>query len=321
MARKAKRSGEQDSNQRAVDLDKLMDRMEEAARNGTREEAEAMLDQMQEMFENMRSAEEEESSPAEQAMRRELDELGKLLRDQQALRDETFRSDLRDRERRRGQRPARPPGRDDLTQPGDTGQSPDLDQGEASPTPDERDADAAARQLEQRQRALRERLEEMQKMLKSLGMKGEKGFGDAEKDMREAEGDLRGEKGQAGEGGSQGQPGRGRGGKGAAVDAQGRAIEALREGAQGLEKQMSQGQGQGRNGKRGYGARRVRPGDDPLGRGREEGNMGRDDGRLSGLGGATQRARKVMEELRRRLSDPNRPIEERDYLERLMRRD
>jgi hypothetical protein len=37
--------------------------------------------------------------------------------------------------------------------------------------------------------------------------------------------------------------------------------------------------------------------------------------------GAVERARRVMEELRRRLADPARPVEERDYLERLMKRD
>ncbi len=92
---------------------------------------------------------------------------------------------------------------------------------------------------------MRDRLAEMQRMLKSLGMKSEKGFDDAEKDMREAEGDLNGERGQGGEQGAPGQEGQS--GKGAAVDAQGRALEALREGAQGMQKQM--GQGQGRNGK------------------------------------------------------------------------
>jgi len=34
-----------------------------------------------------------------------------------------------------------------------------------------------------------------------------------------------------------------------------------------------------------------------------------------------ERARRVMEELRRRLADPARPVDERDYLERLMKRD
>ena len=106
-----------------------MDRMEEAARNGTREEAEAMLDQMQEMFENMRSAEENAESPAEQAMRKQMDELGKLLRDQQALRDDTFRSDQRDRERERAQRRARPREQDENARPDDEGPSGNLDSG------------------------------------------------------------------------------------------------------------------------------------------------------------------------------------------------
>ena len=73
-------------------------------------------------------------------------------------------------------------------------------------------------------------------------MKGEKGFDDAEKHMQEAEGDLKGDQGEPGEGGAP-KPGGQSGGKGAAVDAQGRALEALREGAQGMQKQMGQGQG------------------------------------------------------------------------------
>ena len=155
-------------------------------------------------------------------------------------------------------------------------------------------------------------------MLKSLGMKGEKGFDDAQGDMKEAEGDLKGQPGVGGDG----RPARpGRSEKGAAVDAQGRALQALREGAQGMQQQMN---GQGRSGKGRYQARRARPGerqgDDPLGRQRE-GNMGRDEGPLREMGSVAERARKVMEELRRRLADPNRPAEERDYLERLMKRE
>ena len=52
---------------------------------------------------------------------------------------------------------------------------------------------------------------------------------------------------QGGQGGAP-KPG-GKSGKGAAVDAQGRALEALREGAQGMQKQMGQGQGQERQGR------------------------------------------------------------------------
>ena len=315
----------QDQNLQAQDLDKLLDQMEDKARNGSREDAQAMLDQMQEMFENMRSARDGEESPGEREMRKQIGELEKLLHDQQALRDDTFRSDQRDRTRKRAHNRAAPGQNDQQAQPDEDGSNaPDEGDNDAdsSAKPDQDQADQDALPLDERQGALRDRLAELQRKLKSLGMKGEKGFDDAQGDMKEAEGDLSGDQGKPGK---DGQSGKGKGGKGAAVDAQGRALEALREGAQGLGKQMqSQGQGQGRNGKGNYVARRGRPGeppgDDPLGRG-AEGDKGREDGPLKETAGAAERARRVMEELRRRLADPARPVDERDYLERLMKRD
>jgi uncharacterized protein (TIGR02302 family) len=320
MAKNAEQSP-QDSQDQAQDLDKLMDRMEDAARNGTREDADAMLDQMQEMFENMRSGRDAEESPAERAMRKQIGELEKILRDQQALRDDTFRSDQRGRgqKRKRNQPSA---GQNGQAQP-DEGQDQGENDQDSSAKPDQEDGDPADAELGQRQHSLQDRLAELQRMLKGLGMKGEKGFDDAQKDMQEAEGDLKGDQGgQKGQGGAS-RPG-GKSGKGAAVDAQGRALEALREGAQGMQKQMGQGQGQGQNGQGSYTARRGKPGehpgDDPLGRGRE-GNFGREEGALRETAGGVERARRVLEELRRRLADPSRPIEERDYLERLMKHD
>ena len=315
----------QDQNLQAQDLDKLLDQMEDKARNGSREDAQAMLDQMQEMFENMRSARDGEESPGEREMRKQIGELEKLLHDQQALRDDTFRSDQRDRTRKRAHNRAAPGQDGQQAQPDEDGSNaPDQGDNDAdsSAKPDQDQADQDALPLDERQGALRDRLAELQRKLKSLGMKGEKGFDDAQGDMKEAEGDLSGDQGKPGK---DGQGGKGKGGKGAAVDAQGRALEALREGAQGLGKQMqSQGQGQGRNGKGNYVARRTRPGeppsDDPLGRG-AEGDKGREDGPLKETAGAAERARRVMEELRRRLADPARPVDERDYLERLMKRD
>ena len=90
----------EDQNLQAQDLNKLLDQMEDTARNGSREDAQAMLDQMQEMFENMRSGRDAQESPAEREMRKQIGELEKLLRDQQALRDDTFRSDQKDRVRK-----------------------------------------------------------------------------------------------------------------------------------------------------------------------------------------------------------------------------
>ena len=319
-------SNPEDQNVQSQDLDKMMDQMEDAARNGSREDAQAMLDQMQEMFENMRSAQDGQESPGEREMRKQIGELEKLLRDQQALRDDTFRSDQKDRARKRARRNRSSPDQQDLQgQPDQDGSNPpdqsdnDSDQGDKQ---DQDQADKGQPQLGDRQQELRDRLAELQRKLKSLGMKGEKGFDDAQGDMKEAEGDLKGSQGKEGQSGQGGQSG-----KGAAVDAQGRALEALRDGAEGLQKQMDgqgQGKGKGKGGKGSYVARRSRqgqtPGDDPLGRG-AEGEKGREDGPLKQSAGAAERARRVMEELRRRLADPARPVDERDYLERLMKRD
>jgi uncharacterized protein (TIGR02302 family) len=270
------------------DLDSLLDRMEDSARTGDKEQAQAMLDQLQNMFENMKSAR-KGMSPAEKELRREMGELDKLMRDQQALRDETFRRDQRERKRH--------------STPDDQDQSasgpPQEGQGAGE---DDQDGDSTS--LDQRQKALRDRLGQLQEQLKGQGLKGEKGFDDAEGAMGEAEGDLK-------PGGK---------GKGSAVGEQGRALEALRQGAQGLQKQM---QGEGGDGE-GFEATQKpggQNGRDPLGRNRDGFKGGATDGKLTGAVGAAERAYRVMEELRRRLADPNRPIDERDYLERLMKRD
>ena len=58
LARNSQDANPEDQNLQAQDLDKLLNQMEDTARNGSREDAQAMLDQMQEMFENMRGARE-----------------------------------------------------------------------------------------------------------------------------------------------------------------------------------------------------------------------------------------------------------------------
>jgi uncharacterized protein (TIGR02302 family) len=290
LAENAQRQGDADQSSDdeatldAQDLQSLLDRMEQTARGGDKAEAQAMLDQLQNLFENLRGARRRQSNQAEREMRRELGDIDRLLRDQQKLRDDTFRRDQHSR-RRSGSPDAQQgaPGDEDA----DSGQTP----GDAAP-------------LDERQKALRDRLNDLQRRMKGLGLKSEKGFEDAEGAMGEAEGDLR----------------EGANGRGKAIGAQGRALEALRQGAEGMQKQM-QGQGSGEgeaetNLQRGKG--QGERGRDPLGR--DYGGRGEAMGPLGDTVGATERARRVMEELRRRLSDPSRASDERDYLERLLNR-
>jgi hypothetical protein len=105
------------------------------------------------------------------------------------------------------------------------------------------------------------------------------------------------------------------------VDSQGRALDALRKGAQSLaqsmQQQMGQGQGQGRGTGR-LGEARGDDDTDPLGRplrGRDY-----DDSSVKVPGEIdVQRARRIIEELRKRFGDLARPQEELDYIERLLK--
>src|SRR6202030_3692159 len=106
-----------------------------------------------------------------------------------------------------------------------------------------------------------------------------------------------------------------------AVDSQGRALDAMRKGAQGLaqamQQQMGQGQCQGRSGR--FGEARGQQDTDLLGRplrGRDYG----DDTTVRVPGEIdVQRARRIIEELRKRFGDMGRPQDELDYIERLLK--
>lgn len=269
-----------------------------------------MLDQLQNLLENMQGAADPQAQAAERELRKQLGEMEKLLRDQQALRDDTFK---------RGQsRPQGPGTPDFLGEPGDNGDErpPQGMNKNETPNPMAKDGEKGSPSLQDRQQALRDRLAELQKKLKQLGLKGEKGLDDAQGDMTEAERDLKGEGEGPPKAGEGAQGGKGGASLNDAVQAQGKALEALRGGMQGLQKQM-QGSG-GQKGNRAVGRRDGRtPGKDPFGR--DSGaTRGASEGSLHEGQAPAERARRVVEELRRRLADPTRATEERDYLERLL---
>jgi uncharacterized protein (TIGR02302 family) len=160
-------------------------------------------------------------------------------------------------------------------------------------------------QLQQQQGDLRRQLEELMRQLGQMGAQGKQALGEAGRAMGEAEGQL------------------GKGQAGAAAGAQGRALEALRRGAQGLARQMMAGR-TGRGGGNPRGLTGIGRGNseaessDPLGRSRlsrrpDPGNSVKVPGAID-----AQRARRILEELRRRLGEADRPKDERDYLERLL---
>ncbi|MEM0908090.1 MAG: TIGR02302 family protein [Pseudomonadota bacterium] len=307
-------------------LEDILKRIEELARQGRQEEAEALLSELQQMMQNLQIAQGQgqgqNGDPMGQAGRT-LDELGRMIQRQQELMDETYGMNQgQDGEgqegqqgqqgqrgqqgqqfgqqgqgqRGQGQRGQRQPGQGQPGQGGQMGQN-----GQPQPggpmTPQERAE--ALRQLQEQQQALRQQLDDLMRQLEERGFEPGERLDDAERSMGDA-GESLGE-GQAGE----------------AVGEQGDALQALREGAQSMAQQLAEAQQGGGDGED-MGAPAPGPGRDPLGRARREGSYA-DTSRVEIPDEIdTQTARRILQELRRRLGNIELPRVERDYLERLL---
>jgi hypothetical protein len=117
----------------------------------------------------------------------------------------------------------------------------------------------------------------------------------------------------------------GQGNADGAVDSQGKALDAMRKGAQSLAQSMQQQQGMGPGGPGGpgrpgrAGRGRAQQETDPLGRPLRGQQYG-DDSTVKVPGEIdVQRARRILEELRRRFGEIARPQLELDYIERLLK--
>ncbi len=273
---------------RSQDLRAMLDRMERLARSGARDAAKELLSQLQQMLENLQMARPGgEMGDGDDEMQQALDELGDMIRKQQQLRDKTFRQGQDQRRQQRGGQ---------QRQPGDRNQQ--------------------MGNLRQDQQALRDRLNKLLEQLKHRGM-GQQG----QQGQQGEQGDM-GQLGQAGEamGNAEGQLGDGD--ADGAVDSQGRALEALRKGAQGMaqsmQQQMGQGPGPGMPGGR-MGPARANQDTDPLGRPLRGHDLDGDNtvkvpGEID-----VQRARRIIEELRKRFGESFRPQLELEYIERLLK--
>jgi uncharacterized protein (TIGR02302 family) len=304
LAEQMKRNGQQlarplNPNERVLrrqDLQSLLNRLEEMARHGSRDAAQALLQQLQQMMENLQMASPDMNGDDGDDMMSELDDLGDMIRQQQQLRDRTFREG-QDQRRRNGQRGPQGGQRGQGQQQGNMGQ------------------------LQQDQQALRDRLKKLLEDLQSHGLgQGQQGQQGQSNGNGQDGADQLGRAGDAmGEAGDD----LGQSDADSAVDAQGRALDALRRGAQGLaqalQQQMGQGQGQGPGRVGQFGRPRADQDTDPLGRPLRGHDYG-DDTTVRVPGEIdVQRARRIIEELRRRFGDFARPQEELDYIERLLK--
>jgi uncharacterized protein (TIGR02302 family) len=299
---------------RSQDLQSMIDRMEQLARSGAKDAARQLLDQMQQMLENLQMARPGQmGQDGDDDMMSMLDELGDMIRKQQQLRDRTFREGQDQRRSQQGQRGQR----------GQRGQ-----QGQQGQQGQEGDQNNFG-DLQKNQQALREQLKKLLEDMKKRGLgqnqKGEKGQGQQQGQGQQGQGQQPGQGddalGDAEEAMGDAEGALGEGNSDRAVDGQGRALDAMRKGAQSLaqqlQQQMGQGPGPGQPGR--MGPARAQQETDPLGRplrGRDYG----DDTTVKVPGEIdAQRARRILEELRRRFGEAFRPQLELDYIERLLK--
>jgi uncharacterized protein (TIGR02302 family) len=307
---------------RSQDLKSMLDRMEQMAKSGNRDAARQLLDQLSQMMQNLQMARPQDGQDADDDMMSMLDELGDMIRKQQQLRDKTFRQGQdQQRDQQRGQRQQGQRGQ--RGQQGQQGQNGDPN---------------AFSDLRENQQQLREQLKKLLEEMKKRGLgqnqKGQDGQG--QQKGQGQPGDQQGlEQNPGGQGQGQlddladadnamgdAENALGEGNSGGAVDGQGRAIDAMRKGAQSLaqqlQQQMGQNQGPGPFGQPGR-LGRAQQDTDPLGRpmrGRDYG----DDTTVKVPGEIdAQRARRIIEELRKRFGEAFRPQLELDYIERLLK--
>lgn len=314
------------------DLQRMLEQAREMAQAGQIEAAKRQLAQIQQMLEQLRNGSFRTPPKGELAkMRKTMDELRDLARRQQEMLDRTFEQARRNPDGRQqdqqGQQQGAMPGQqgEGEMQQGQKGQQGQgrmgqgqmgqgqmgqgqMGQGQrgqrgqqGQPGEGGRFVPPSAAEQEALRRRLGELMMQMDEMLGSIPPS----LGEAERSMNNATGSLR--KGRPGE----------------AVPYQSEALDKLRQATEQAAEQMAQRMGgmmgmmpqQGRQGGQGQGR-------DPFGRdGRGTGGMNADTTGVKVPDKMDmQRARDILDELRRRAGERGRPTYELDYIERLLER-
>jgi uncharacterized protein (TIGR02302 family) len=298
------------------DLQRMMDRIQELMEQGRMAEAQQALEELQRLMENMRVTQgqgQNGQSPGQQAM----EGLAETLREQQGLSDQAFR-DLQEQfnpnaqQGESQQNQGRDGGMGQGQQHSDQGQQ-GQGQGQQPGQGDNQSAQGGGGgqpgdlegTLADRQRALRDELRRQQNGLPGAGTPEGQAARDAldraGRAMDGAEDALR-QDDYAG-----------------AIDRQSEAMDALRDGMRALGEQLAEQQ-QGQQGQAAQQGDQQAQGRDPLGRDQgSNGSLGTNDNLLQG-DDVYRRARDLLDEIRRRSGEANRPEFELDYLRRLLER-
>jgi uncharacterized protein (TIGR02302 family) len=301
------------------EMDRRTRRMEQAAREGRMEDAQRELAELEEM---LRALEEGRTARGESPERQQQRQRGQqqmgvvqdMVRRQGSMLDRSHqRAEAEDQRRAQEQRQRRQQGlRWPPEPPPSPGQQPQGAEG-GGQAGEEREGDA------RRQRALRRALGELMQQFGDLTGEVPEALGRADQAMRDAQEALR-----------EGRDAR---------DPQQRAMRALQEGGRQMSQSMQRQFGQGQEGEEdgdpqdmagedqpgGEGqdqARQQGEGRDPLGRRSRDVNGQADTGSDTRVPDEAEvlRTRRLQEELRRRAAEKERPAEELDYIDRLLKR-
>ncbi|MGK2741066.1 TIGR02302 family protein [Tepidicaulis sp. LMO-SS28] len=279
------------------DLERMLDMIENLARTGAHDKAQDMLAQLDQMLENLQTGDPSQQAQTPNPLSRALDELGQMMGEQRELMEDTF-SEAKRQEQQNQSQPGNKlqglnSGEEGEGQAGESGQGADgQGTGGKGSHPD----------LRGRQQALLGKLRELMEEMHNAGEEVPSALQEADRSMGHADDRL-----------EQGRPER-------AAGAQGQALEQMREGAQSMANQMLERMagGMARSGNSGRGSGSANT--DPLGRpSRSSGpDFGEDITVPDEID--AERAREILNELRRRAAEMGRPQIELDYLERLLRR-
>lgn len=282
----AQQEGMQGRQMTGDQLQEMLDELQRLMEEGKTAEAAELMEKLREFMENMEITEGEggegQGAPGQKGMK----ELGETMRDQQELSDDAFR-DLQG-----VPRPGEQPGEGEGEQEGEG-------QGEGT-------GEADQGLLTDRQRGLRERLDDLQD-------------GDLPGDGTEAAEEGRRSLDRAGEAMEQAEEALRDGDLDGALDRQADALEAMRDGMQDFGEALAEEQRENREaagGERELGSADPN-GTDPLGRKPgESARIGSDENMVQN--DPNLRAQELLDEIRRRSGELVRPLEELDYLKRLL---
>ncbi|MDC1228762.1 TIGR02302 family protein [Octadecabacter sp.] len=297
------------------ELQALMDRIQELMEEGRMAEAMELMEQLNELMENLQMTEGGEGgeggprTPGQQSM----EDLAETLRDQQDLTDEAFR-DLQE-QFNQGQEQGQDPGDQSGQQPGQQqgqgqGQGDNTQGGLTDESGQGGEGGGGAQSLAERQQALRDGLNQLRNGLP--GLSGD-AADNAEQSLERAEGAMDGAKDALRDGDLA-----------EAIDQQAEAMDALRDGLRNLGQALAENQmdelEEGQGTQTGNAEGRPEPERrDPLGR--QIGNSGQFGTEESMLQDEiNRRAEELLQELRNRSADQERPQLELDYLRRLLDR-